>query len=171
VIIGICLDGILASLQERLKTPGGTRLAWIAGAFLLLWSASQNYALVFNEYQQNYTLSSWNTTEIGSVIRDFSEMAGTSETAYVVAYPYWVDTRLVGVNAGFPTKDFAIWPENFASTLQAAGPKLFVIDPEDENSINQLQNLYPGGYLKLFDSKRENKDFYLYFVLPEKSGE
>jgi hypothetical protein len=166
VIIGICLDGVLISFQERLKAPGGTRLAWAAGIFLLVWSASQNYALVFTEYQQNYTLSSWNTTEIGGVIRDFSEMVGTSQTAYVVAYPYWVDTRLVGVNAGFPTRDFALWPENFSSTLEAAGPKLFVINPEDESSITELQNLYPGGFLKLFDSPREGKDFYMYFALP-----
>jgi len=170
VIIGLTLDGILRGVQDRLSSLAGNRLAWAAGIFLFLWSAFQNYDLVFRQYQRSYTLSSWNTTEIGQVIRDFAELAGSADNAYVVAYPHWVDTRLVGINAGFPTRDFALWPENFPSTLESPAPKLFVIKFDDTASLNDLQLLYPDGYLRLFDSQVENKDFYLYFVFPESTG-
>ncbi len=170
VIIGLTLDGFLRGIQDRVSSLAGNRLAWTAGIFLLLWSAFQNYDLVFRQYQRSYTLASWNTTEIGQVIRDFAEIAGSADNAYVVAFPHWVDTRLVGINAGFPTRDFALWPENFPSTLESPGPKLFVVKFDDTASLNDLELLYPDGYLKLFDSQFENKDFYLYFVFPDNTG-
>lgn len=167
VIIGLTLDGLLRGVQDRVGSLAGNRLAWAAGIFLFLWSAFQNYDLVFRQYQRSYALSSWNTTEIGQVIRNFAEIAGSADNAHVVAFPHWVDTRLVGINAGFPTRDFALWPENFPSTLESPGPKMFVVKFDDTASLNDLKLLYPDGYLRLFKSQVENKDFYLYFVFPE----
>jgi hypothetical protein len=169
VIIGLTLDGLMRGIQVRLGSITGSRLAWATGIFLFIWSASQNYDLVFRQYQQNYMQSSWNTSEIGKVIRDFSETIGDSENAHVVAYPHWVDTRLVGINAGYPTRDFAIWPENFPVTLDSPGAKLFIVKSDDSDALNDLQDLYPQGYFELHDSAIDNKDFYLFFVLPEQA--
>jgi hypothetical protein len=163
LIAGIALDSWMKTLVKH----RGKRLAWGLGLALLLVSALQNYGLVFNEYQRAYTLLSWNTTEIGSVIREFSGSLGEPENAYVVAYPHWVDTRLVGINAGFPTKDYAIAPDNLAQTLGQPGPKLFVIYPQDESALAELQLLYPRGYLKTYPSQVEGKDFWTFYVLPE----
>jgi 4-amino-4-deoxy-L-arabinose transferase-like glycosyltransferase len=127
LVVGISLDGFLKGVEEKLGSKVGRSLAWGFGIFLLLWSGAQNYNLVFHEYQSNYSLSSWNTTEIGGVIRDFTDSLGSEDSAFVVAYAHWVDTRLVGINAGYPTRDFAIRPENFPATLGLPGPKLFII--------------------------------------------
>ncbi|HLE14309.1 MAG TPA: glycosyltransferase family 39 protein [Anaerolineales bacterium] len=167
LIAGLSLDGLMNGFEGRLGNRVGRRLAWGFGILLVVLSTAQNYDLVFNQYQRGYTLSSWNTTEIGEVIRSYVDTIGSEETAYVVAYPYWVDTRLVGMNGGFPTKDTAIAPENLSQTLQIPPPKLFVIHPEDANSIQALQLFYPHSYLQLHESRVENKDFYLFLVLPE----
>jgi hypothetical protein len=171
LIVGLSLDGFLKGLETRLNSPVGTRTAWVVGAVLLIWATAQNYDLVFKEYQRNYELSSWNTSEIGQVIEEYTSSFVKPENAYVVAFPYWVDTRLVGINAGFPTRDFAIWPEQFSETLAQPGPKLFVIKSEDKNSVGALKQLYPQGHLQLYPSKFENKDFYLFTVLPTTGGE
>jgi Dolichyl-phosphate-mannose-protein mannosyltransferase len=167
LIAALSLDGLMNGIEGRLSGAAGRRLAWGLGILLVGFSAAQNYDLVFNQYQWNYTQSSWNTTEIGQVIRSYVETIGSEETAYVVAYPYWVDTRLVGMNAGFPTKDTAIAPENLSQSLEVPPPKLFVIKQEDADTIQALKLLYPQGYLQLHKSKVENKDFYLFLVLPE----
>jgi hypothetical protein len=166
LIVGLSLDGLLKGLETKLSGPLATRIAWVVGAILLIWAATQNFNLVFKEYQRNYELSSWNTSEIGQVIQEYTSSFVKPENAYVVAFPYWVDTRLVGINAGFPTRDFAIWPQQFPETLAQTGPKLFVIKTEDKSSVGALKQLYPQGHLQLYPSRFENKDFYLFTVLP-----
>jgi len=111
VIIGIALDGLISGLEARVNGKTGQILAWGVAIFLLGWASMQNYHLVFNEYQRSYELSAWNTSDMGQVIQQFGDLFGTTETAWVVAYPHWVDTRLVGINAGEPKRDFAIWPD------------------------------------------------------------
>jgi hypothetical protein len=163
LIAGIALDGLMVTLESR----QGPRLAWVIGFVLLLFASLQNFGLVFNQYQRDYSLLSWNTSEVGDAIRDFTRTLGEPDNAHVVAYPHWVDTRLVGINAGYPTRDFAIAPEQLSTTLEQPGPKLFVIYPQDESSLSALQLFYPQGYLKTYISSVPGKDFWMYYVLPE----
>jgi hypothetical protein len=167
ILIGLSLDGFLKSIESSFSAPFGKRLAWIVGGFFLVWSGVNNYDLVFNKYQENYALSSWNTSEIGGAIKDFTDTIGTQESSFVVAYPHWVDTRVVGINAGFPTKDFAIWPDELSTTLEVQGPKLFILKSDDADSLASLQDLYPQGLLQRYESQIPDKDFYKFFVLPE----
>jgi hypothetical protein len=77
-----------------------------------------------------------------------------------------VDTRLVAVNAGEAGRDLAIPPEKLGETTAASGAKLFMIKPEDENAIQTLEQLYPQGSLRLYES-RVDKDFLIFLVLPD----
>jgi hypothetical protein len=153
----VALESISGSILNE-------RIAWAAGILLLIWASSQNYDLVFNQYKKQYDLASWNTSEMGKVIRGFTEMTGNSDTAWLVGYPHWVDSRLVMINAGFPMQDNAIWPQNFQDTLDDPDPKLFLVNIDDLPAIEALQSLYPRGWLKKYESKYENKDFMLFFV-------
>ncbi len=166
VIAGLALDGILAGLQRRLGAPAGKVAAMGIAAMLVGWSATQNYDLVFNQYARQYQLSSWNTTEVGHVVRAFADSVGTKNTAWVVGFPHWVDTRLVGINAGYPRLDNAIWPDQLETTLELAGPKLFILKPEHQEAIDLLRALYPAGQLRNYNSRVEGKDFRLYLVPP-----
>lgn len=164
ILAALALDSLLSALQKGLSGWSGPASAAVIAGFLLFWSANQNYDLVFNQYQQVFRLSSWNTSEMGRVIKDFAGSFGAPDTAWVVAFPHWVDTRLVGMHAGFPTRDYAIWPENLASTQSEPRAKLFLIKPEDEAGQQALREIYPLGVLQTYSSKVEGHDFYIYFV-------
>jgi 4-amino-4-deoxy-L-arabinose transferase-like glycosyltransferase len=168
VIAGIGLDRFIASLEKsRDEVQHPPRLFGLGNTVLLLligMAALHNYDLVFHQYQRGYELSSWNTTEMGQVIRTFGQFSGTTETAWVVAYPHWVDTRLVGINAGMPTRDLAIWPDRLAETQADLRPKLFLVKPEDQAGLDTLRQLYPLGILQTYDSPIEGKDFLMFLV-------
>ena len=168
LLAALALDGLATSLKGR-----GMRnvVAWGLTGILLAASASQNYTLVFDTFANSFRLGSWNTSDMGRVIREFEQTYGTTKTVWVVPFPYWVDTRLPAAWAGIPNRDMALWPENFASTLALNGPKLFILkanteDPtvNDQQSVDALKALYPNGALRLFDSDISGHDFWIFFV-------
>jgi hypothetical protein len=164
LIVALALDGFLTALESVSASIWNKRFAWAGGIFLLAWASLQNYDLVFNQYKKMYDSNSWNTTEIGQIVKDFTELTGNADTAWLVGYPHWVDSRLVMINAGFPSRDNAIWPENFQATLDDPRPKLFIINLNDLADIEALESLYPAGWLMEYESKYENKNFMLFFV-------
>jgi hypothetical protein len=167
LIVAIALDGLMTTLETRLGQRAGVRLAWGLTLVFVVFASYQNFNLVFDQYAHVYRQSSWNTSEMGKVIRQFSSSVGSSETAWVLAFPHWVDTRLVGMNAGFPLKDYAIWPDQLPDTLPDRRSKLFLIRPDDTQGLQALQTLYPQGVLQEFASAVENHNFYMYFVPPQ----
>ncbi len=168
VIIALALDGLMTGIEQRLPSKSGTRLSWGFAIVLIFFSALGNYDLVFNQYQRAYQLASINSSEMGSVIHDFGQLYGGMNSAYVVPYPYWVDTRLVGMNAGDPTRDVAIMPDQIATTVNFPQPKLFIINPQDQADLYLLFQLFPQGTVSNYISK-VGKDFYI-FTVPEASS-
>jgi hypothetical protein len=166
LIVGMAADGFLTALESVSSLVWNKRFAWAVGVFLLVWAAVQNYDLFFNQYRKLYDSMAWNTTEIGAVVRDFAQLTGNPDGAWLVGYPYWVDSRLVMINAGFPTRDNAIWPESFEGTLADPRPKLFILNINDSADIALLQSLYPNGTLTEYQSKYENRNFLLFAVPP-----
>jgi hypothetical protein len=165
LFVGYALDAVMVAF-ERAHMLWGKRFAWGLAALLLLLSSLQNYDMVFNQYAKVYDASSWNTSEMGDVARAFADSVGSVDTTYLVAYPYWADSRLVGIAAGYPTKDYALWPEHFQDTLLDTRAKLFIINPNDMEDVVALRALYPQGVLYNYDSPVEGKDFLLFFVPP-----
>jgi len=166
LIVGLALDGLLTLIESMSASAWNKRLAWLVGMALLVGASAQNYDLVFNQYRELYDASAWNTSEVGQVVRNFSQMEGTSKTQWLVAYPYWVDSRLVMINAGFPTQDDAVMPENLKDTQGGSGAKLFILNMQDNPSLEALRSLYPKGWVTEFTSKYSNKDFLMFLVPP-----
>lgn len=167
LIVAIALEGLLVGVKTHLGRPHGARIAWGLAIFLIAWSAAHNYDLVFRQYRQSYELSAGNTDEMGRVIRSFAEAGGSLDGAWVVAIPHWVDTRLVGMHAGNPTRDYAVFPERLEDTRAYPDAKLFLINREDVASIETLRRLYPEGWLRPYISQYENKDFWIYTTPPD----
>lgn len=119
----------------------------------------QNYDLIFNQYREEYNLNAWNTSEIATEIQRFYQEDGETDNAFVVPYPYWVDTRLVGINAGLPRKDYALWPEGFETVKQEPGTYLFILKPEDVENVALLQNMFPKNTLYTYSSETPGKNF------------
>jgi len=138
---------------------------------LLAVSLFQNYYLVFDRFATQFRAGAWNTSDMGRVIRAFVAAGNEVENAWVVPFPYWVDTRLVGIQTGYPNRDAALWPEEFENILDVPGNKLFIVKDEDMNSLGLLRGLYPNGALGKFDSPLEGKDFWIYSVPDSITGE
>jgi hypothetical protein len=167
IIIALGLDGFLTGIKNRLGPVWGTRLAVTAGLLLMLMASSQNYDLVFRQYRSAYEAAAWNTTEMGQVIRNFAGSVGRLENAWVLAYPHWADTQLVGIHAGDPDRDYAISLDQLPETTLREGPRLFLVNINDEEGLATLEAYYPEGWRQMYFSIYENKDFWMFFVPPE----
>jgi hypothetical protein len=165
VIAALALDGIYTAFQAGRSKGLIQGFAVATVIFLLSMSAIQSYDLVFNKFDIQFRRSAWNTSDIGKIMIAFKAEGNSPETnAWVIPFPYWVDTRLSGIQAGLPTKDFAIPREDLPNTLAVTGAKLFIFKDEDQETMAILRNLYPNGLLGMFDSPLEGKDFWIYTV-------
>ena len=157
VIVGMTLDGLLTSLSVGLNRSGQKLVSVGVVCILFAASASQSYDLVFRQYDEQYQRVVWRSSEMGAVIREF----GHPERVWIVPYEQWVDTRLPGLWAGIPNRDFAMPREELADTLQLPAPKLFIFkasplaaDFDDTATRDVLQKLYPQGELTLINQTR-----------------
>ncbi len=165
LILAVGLEALLSALKRSLAGRRAVIAPALLGLALVLLSARANFDLVFNQYDRALRQGTWDSTEMGEVVRQFDQTFGRNENAWVVAFPYWVDTRLVGIASGYPTRDMAIFPEDFAMTLDIPGNKLFILNPEDSASLAQLQAIYPAGRYWLRKSAYPGKDFVVFMTL------
>jgi hypothetical protein len=96
---------------------------------------------------------------MGRLISKFRDEYGKTDSVWIVPFPYWVDTRLPGVWAGIPNRDFALWPENFAETIMVPGPKMIIYRLDDLKTEAALKELYPNGVFTRYTSSYPGKDF------------
>ncbi len=162
LLAALALDGLVKAFGSGRRR---TVVAWGLAGLLLAASAYQNYNLVFNVFDTQFKAGAWNTSEMGMVISDFRAQYGETDTLWIVPFPYWVDTRLPGVWAGIPDRDFALFKENLPSSLEAPYPKLFIYWPQDAETEAILRDLYPQGGIRRYSSAVDpSKDFMIYFV-------
>ncbi|MHC1770205.1 MAG: ArnT family glycosyltransferase [Flexilinea sp.] len=160
---GFCyiLETILHGIRQKTFS---LVLAVIGGGTILAGIFTGNYDLVFHTYRNNYDMNALNTRQIGSVIEGFAHSIGSYDDAFVIPYPYWVDTRLVGINAGVPEKDYALSRDMIASVGKSEDPMLFIYKEDDIETANTLESLYPEGEAILQENAYPGKNFYSYFV-------
>ncbi len=166
VVIAMAFESTIRTVWERLQGRAGRLILLVVVALLLIWSGSNNYDLVFNQYYNIYLSSSWNTSEIGELAKLFIDTQGSPETTYLVGYPYWVDSRLVAINAGYPGLDFAIFTDQIPDTTEDPRAKMFFLNVNDEEDMALLQDLYPNGTLSRYASSAQSKDFMIFSVPP-----
>ncbi len=165
LIAALALDGLYSAFRES-ASRFGKGIGWGLVALLLIWSGLQNYDLVFNQYKTQFRYSAWNSSEMGRVIAAFVAAGNPVEDAHVVPFPYWVDTRLVGVWAGYPTRDFAMWRDDLNTSLDDTGAKLFLVKDEDSETLSVLRAMYPQASYNLYQSQTPGKNFWMVFVPP-----
>lgn len=168
ILAAMALDGLLTSIG-RGKLRGV--LVWVIAAGLIYLSALQNYDLVFRQYKDAFRAASWNTSDMAKVIEEFRLVYGRTDTVWVVPFPHWADTRLPPAWLGIPDRDIAMWRDNLPGTVEFSGPKLFMVkadlenpDGNDQESLDVLQELYPNGQLRMFDSDLPGHDFWIFLV-------
>ncbi len=159
----------------------GVRARWAGAGLAALFigvAALANYQLYFEVYPLQYRLSAQNASEIGVVIHDFARTVGSYETVFVRPFPFWVDTRAVGMYAqgGDMTPDFgrefAIQYADLGKLQSDPRPRLFILDrldfqtrpDSDPPTLPELRRLYPTGTLSRYPSKIPGHDFLIFFV-------
>lgn len=174
LLIGLAMDGLMTTLENGLAGLGMVyrrwMVSWSLALFLLCISAFQCYDLVFNQYRTLYQLSAWNTSEMGAVVRSFTGTIGPVENVWLMGYPYWVDARLVGINAGYPLRNFALFPAEVSQLPENEQARLFLLNSEDHVAIEALQQRFPQGVLTPYRSETPGKDFDLFYVPPVDGG-
>ncbi len=160
---GFCylLETMLRGIRQKTFSLG---LTVICGAAILIGTCTSNYDLVFHIYRNNYDMNALNTRQIGSVIEGFAHSIGSYDDAFVIPYPYWVDTRLVGINAGVPKKDYALNRDMISSVGKSDDPMLFIYKEDDTETADILETLYPEGEAILQENTYPGKNFYSFLV-------
>ncbi|PKO07019.1 MAG: hypothetical protein CVU41_03770 [Chloroflexi bacterium HGW-Chloroflexi-3] len=166
ILVAIGFERVFYSVWRVAKRNRYKFVVSIVGVSLFLISTLINHDLVFNQYDKQFMAGAWNTSQIGSIIKNFTGSTGNADRAYVVPSPHWVDTRLVGINAGYPTKDYALWPEQFNQLNIDDGEKLVILKPDNQDALSLLETMFPNGILYNYDSGFEGKDFYIYHIPP-----
>lgn len=158
----------LAALPDWARRWWGGRRAALGAALaalvLVAGAAAINARLVFVDYAGLFLRSAWNTSVIGQVVQGFAESVGTFETAHIVGYPYWVDTRLPAIVTGHPTVDMAIAPDALEALSGEQRPQLFILNTQDVKALASLGQLFPSGIVSRRASPLEGKDFLIFFV-------
>lgn len=164
IVIALCLDGIMSSIERAWQDHKGVVAAWGLAALLIAFSVWQNFDLVFHQYDQQYRAYEWNSTEVGNLARRFLDNGNTIDQVFVLAYPNWVDSRIVAIAAGHPEANPYLASENLKDTVNFTQPLMFLMHQEDTNDLEILQSLYPQGILKRYTSDAPRHDFWAYFV-------
>jgi len=158
-------------IAERIRHGAAKLGAYSLIVILLLFSISNNYGLVFNTFAQQHRQGTWNTSEVGGVIRGFATSVGSYDAAYVVAYPHWLDHRLVAMIAGVPNIDFRIKSEEIPALEPVGQMRLFIFKPEDVAAFEILLERFPEGELKTYASSVPSREFKIYTVPSENEAD
>jgi hypothetical protein len=163
----VCAYGFITVASEITKRANrllGKIAAYTLLVFLILGSILMNYDLVFNQYADQFLRNAWNSSEIGAQIARFVEAGNSPDNAFVIPYPHWVDTRLVGIHAGYPGRDYALWADELYTTEFVSGQKLFIIKPEDQQTLDTIKSYYPDAQDEIFYSRTPGKEFIMIYV-------
>jgi hypothetical protein len=166
LMAAIALDAWMRAMQAARPSATGRAAIWIVAIAVIGLAALQDYSWVFDKFQENYRNSAWNSSEMGLLAREFGETIGSPDTIYVMAYPHWVDSRLVATNAGFPDRDFRLDVDQLESTTADPRAKLFILFKEDQVALDALRQIYPHGWVSQIPSKVPTKEFQVYFAPP-----
>lgn len=164
LIAVIGLESMLSSLWKRASNSIAKAAVTAVALFLIILSANQNYDLVFNQFNTAYERSTWNTYQMGQVCKDFINSVGSPDTCYVSGLAYWADTRLVAIATGYPDKDFALWPENYATVKDDPRAKMFIVRATQTQDLETLHQLFPAGFETYHHSDLPDHDFVSFMV-------
>lgn len=167
ILLGLGADALWRGVEGIFRG----RVGVIAGALVvgvMVWTTyNNNNRILFDIYARQYDVSVQNASGIGAVVRAWATSVGDWNTVWVRPYPYWVDTRGVGIEAGNIGWDNVVYAEagdKFEDTLDDPRPKLFIVNIKDAAALSELRALYPNGVLKLYEELYAPKSFYMYLT-------
>ncbi|GAB4518362.1 MAG: hypothetical protein OHK0046_25900 [Anaerolineae bacterium] len=145
---------------------------------------SVNARTYFEDYRESY-LESWRSHSYpGQVLRGFAESDGSYGNAFIMAYPHWLDHRILGLEGGIidwpnavadangrtaleRTPDFLydawLCPDN-TYRLDPDKDVLFFLHVDDTAAQTQFAAWFPQGRSTVFEAERRKDEFVTYRV-------
>ena len=150
----------------------GAVVAVSVGAYTL------NFSLYYDDYRRVYENSSLPHSEAGRIMREFAADDGAFGNVFIVAYPYWWDHRIVGLEAGLidwvNTIPVLEKGPDVISDARYCGDRRYPLDPQrdlllfyhrnDDEGAGQLRQWFPQGRATLVESYQMGQDFMMYRV-------
>jgi 4-amino-4-deoxy-L-arabinose transferase-like glycosyltransferase len=131
-----------------------------------------NYQRYFDTYVTEYRLSSMNTVEVASRMRDYLSLVGDTNRMALKGWPHWLDARALGMQLGDIHWDITHASMDLQPLLdvmpQDGQPFLFVLHPQDALAQIELKQAFPSGFIVAYESQAPDHD-YLFFVIPATS--
>lgn len=164
LMAALAFESLLRSLWLKAGIKANKSLVVLFAVIVILLSARQNFDLALVQYPDGYRKSTWNSSQMSVVVRDFTNSFGSVENVWVLSVPHWVDTRLVAMQAGYIDRDFELWADDLATTLDHVGTKLFFVKADDAVSMEKLLAVYPGGFQTYHSNPVQGRDFIVYMI-------
>lgn len=171
VLAGAGFASVIGALARSIASGPGRRIAAVAAIGAVALSALAGRAVVRGSFAETWDRSAWNASELGEVVRGAMAMGVPLERARVVPHPHWVDTRIVGAEAGHPERDLAIDPRAVDTAAGRAGPQLYLVHPDDHRTLRTLKEKLPGATVIQFESRKGNRPFLAVVDLSMSGGE
>jgi hypothetical protein len=166
LLAALALVLLLDYLGRLIPGPGARWVGAVLAAVLVGLGAAQDFDLTLRQYPASYRKNSENASELGRFMREFYSSVGRPEDAYFIPYPYWVDDRIVNVEAGFPIHSVHyVFPDQIPEFEFSGRPTLFLLLAEDVDSLEVLKQKFPDGYYATVASSFPNHDF-IFFLVP-----
>ncbi|MGB8644530.1 MAG: glycosyltransferase family 39 protein [Anaerolineae bacterium] len=170
LIVALPLSRLVRALRN---IPGrlGWALAGVAILALLAVSVQLNYTRYFVKFDEQYRSNSWNSSEMAATMLDFVQHGGKIDHAWVVAFPYWVDTRNVAINIGNIEWDNVLWHvKEMPDPSHDPAPRLYILSVQDQENLQALESIFPQGVMSVYPSRTSGKEYIGFYVPPRLSN-
>jgi len=170
VLAGIGLASVVTAVSATVAAPAGRRLAAGLAIVVVALSMLGGRTVVHRSFAEVWDRNSWNASELGEVVRGAAAIGVPVDCARVVGYPHWVDARLVAAEAGFVGSDLALDPTQVDMAAERDGPQLFLVHPEDHDTVRTLADRLPAVTPIRHASRVEGKEFLVILSLSMTGG-
>ena len=168
------------SSVRRFALGRGVGLVLLAA--LLAYGMQSDWKNFFTDYRVNYVYSWKPYTLIARPMKEFAQGEGSYGNAFMVAWPYWLDHRILGTMAGdirwpngLVTRDdlLPMIDRNKGTPYQydPTRPMFVMYNSADTETAAYLTALFPGGETRFYQYSYEASpgfflqgEFYIYVV-------
>ncbi len=164
IIVALPLSLMVKAWKQALGDVWGSWTAVVIAAALWAIAIGGSYNWYFHVYDLQYRESAWNSTEMAKVLGGFATSVSDYRHIYIKAWPYWVDTRTVGINLGDVHWNNASLKIRDLVHKDDPAPKMYLLNPVDVKSLEYLEKAYPKGHHYLYHSRTPTRDFVVFWV-------
>ncbi len=163
--------GLVGAQVARFKVrsvpgPVSAVISLLVIASVLWYGIGWNWNEFFNTYRLNYVYSWKPYSEIAQPMREFAQGEGSYGNAFMIAYPHWLDHRILGTMAGdIHWPNGVVEREDLIPMIRRNQGTPYQYDPtkplfvmyhmEDTETAAYLDTLFPGGEHRLFQYRYE----------------